>query len=93
MMAIIHVLPGSAAKEAPKARGIPAKTTRREAGIVNWCHEERRECEVGLLAAVASSGFEIFADPPSRISYEDSANRLNTLGFPSFSDAIRIWHR
>ena len=35
MMAIIRVLPGpGAAKEAPKARGLPAKTTRREVGIV-----------------------------------------------------------
>jgi FtsP/CotA-like multicopper oxidase with cupredoxin domain len=34
MMAIIRVLPGPAAKEAPKARGLPAKTTRREVGIV-----------------------------------------------------------
>lgn len=34
MMAIIHVLPGPAAKEAPKARSIPAKTTHREVGIV-----------------------------------------------------------
>jgi FtsP/CotA-like multicopper oxidase with cupredoxin domain len=30
MMAIIRVLPGPAAKEAPKARGLSAKTTRRE---------------------------------------------------------------
>jgi len=34
MMAIIRVLPGPAAKEAPKAKGLPAKTTRREVGIV-----------------------------------------------------------
>ena len=34
MMAIIRVLPGPAAKEAPKAKGLPAKTTRRETGIV-----------------------------------------------------------
>ena len=34
MMAIIRVLPGPAAKEAPKAKDLPAKTTRREVGIV-----------------------------------------------------------
>ena len=34
MMAIIRVLPGPAAKEAPKARDLPAKTTRREAGVL-----------------------------------------------------------
>jgi FtsP/CotA-like multicopper oxidase with cupredoxin domain len=35
MMAIIRVLPGPAAKEAPKGKGMPAKTTRREDGIVD----------------------------------------------------------
>ena len=44
MMAIIHVLPGPAAKEAPKARSIPAKTTRREVGIVKVV--SRRETRV-----------------------------------------------
>ena len=34
MMAIIRVLPGSGAKGAPKAKSLPAKTTRREVGGV-----------------------------------------------------------
>jgi FtsP/CotA-like multicopper oxidase with cupredoxin domain len=34
MMAIIRVVPGPAAKEAPEAKDMPAKTTRREDGIV-----------------------------------------------------------
>jgi FtsP/CotA-like multicopper oxidase with cupredoxin domain len=34
MMAIIRVLPGPGAKGAPKAKGIPAKTTRRDGGVV-----------------------------------------------------------
>ena len=34
MMAIIRVMPGPAANEAPKASTTPAKTTRREAGVV-----------------------------------------------------------
>ena len=33
-MAIIRVLPGPAAKEAPEDKDMPAKTTRREDGIV-----------------------------------------------------------
>jgi hypothetical protein len=94
MMAIIRVLLGPALKRSSESQG-PAdydsapRSRDRQSGVT----KRGRECEVGFFAAVASSGFEIFADPPSRISYEDSANRLNTLGFPSFSDAIRIWHR
>ena len=34
MMAIIRVLPGPGAKGAPKAKGLPAKTTHRETGVV-----------------------------------------------------------
>ena len=34
MMAIIRVMPGPAAKEVPKAKDLPAKTTRRETGIL-----------------------------------------------------------
>jgi hypothetical protein len=33
-MAIIRVLPGPGAKGVPKAKDLPAKTTRREDGIV-----------------------------------------------------------